>query len=157
MSITEKILAEADSALAAACEGEPRARLEAMTRFMRTFEQLAREVAKGAATWDEARLWASRNAGRLVAAEEALADWEVEMCRIYYSGGEEEAERALDRRSQHALARELFRDTPADELLASYEDKHLDQEFREQAERVALDGPDYVPRSHTWWRWPEKS
>jgi len=149
MSITDEILADADSALAATIEGERRDRLDAMTRFMRSFEQLAREVATGTATWDDVRPWAVRNSERLVAARDALCDWE-----IFYGGGEEEAEWALDRRSQHALARELFRGTPADELLASYEDEEMDREFREQADRVALDGPSWYPRSHTWWRWP---
>ena len=155
MPITHEILAEADVALAAALDGDLRVRLDAMTRFMQSFERLAREVAKGTATWDEVRPWATRNADRLVAADDAVSDWEVEMCQIFH-GGEEDAERALDRRSQHALAREVFRGTPADELLAAYEDEQVDRDFRDEAERLALDAPDYVPRTHTWWRWQSK-
>lgn len=121
---------------------------------MRSFDQLAREVAKGAATWDETRGWAIRNAERVVAAEAALSDWEIEMGRIFH-GNEEDAERALDRRSQHALAREVFRGTPADELLAAYEDADVDREFQDEAQRLALDGPSWLPRTHTWWRWQQ--
>jgi hypothetical protein len=151
-SASDEILATADAALTAAQDAEGRARLDAMTDFMRSFEQLARVVASGAATWDEARTWATRNAERLVTASSALTDWEIEMGRIFH-GGEEDAERALDRRSQHALAREVFRDTPADELLAQYEDAEVDKDFHDEAERLSLDAPSYVPRSHTWWRW----
>ena len=156
MSITEEIMAEAEAELAAAGEGEPRARRDAITRFMRSFERLAREVARGAATWDEARPWALCNADRMCAARDALTDWELELGRVFYHGGEEEAERALDRRSQHAIARELFRGTPVDDLLAGYETDDVDQDFRDEAERLALDGPSWYPRSHTWWRWRDE-
>ena len=64
----------------------------------------------------------------------------------------EEVEAALDRRSQHAFARELFRDAPADELLARYDDPKVDEDFRAAAEHVALDAPSYVSASHPWWR-----
>jgi hypothetical protein len=152
MSTTDDILATADSALATALESEGRERLDAMTRFMRSFEQLAREVAEGTATWEETRPWAARNADRFVAVEDALSDWEVEMAQIFH-GNEEDAERALDRRSQHALAREVFRGTAADELLAAYEDEDVDREFHDEAQRLALDGPTWLPRTHSWWRW----
>ncbi len=152
-TITDAILADADAALAASLEGEPRKRLTSMTHFMMCFERLAREVAKGNATWDEARPWALRNAERLCATEDTMSDWEVEMGRTFYHGGEEEAERALKRRSQHAFARELFRGTPADDCLAAFEAEDVDHDFQDEAERLALDAPDYVPRTHTWWRW----
>jgi hypothetical protein len=153
MPIVDDILATAEITLAAALRSQGRERLDAMTQFMSSFERLAREVAKGTATWNEARAWATRNAERLVAAEDALSDWEVEMAQIFH-GNEQEAERSLDRRSQHALAREVFRDTPADDLLAAYESKDLDREFQDEAHRLALDGPSWLPRTHTWWRWP---
>jgi hypothetical protein len=155
MSTTDDILAAADAALATVLETQGRERLDAMTRFMRSFEQLAREVARGTATWDATQAWAIRNAERFVAAEDALSDWEVEMAQIFH-GNEEDAERALDRRSQHAVAREVFRGTTADELLAAYEDKGVDREFQEEAERLALDGPSWFPRTHTWWRWRDQ-
>jgi hypothetical protein len=153
MSNIKQILDQAERALAKVVSDDKRSRLDAMTDFMRSFERLALEVAKGETSWDDVRPWAQRNSERLVAAKDALADWEHEMYRIFLSGGEEEAEWALDRRSQHALARELFRGTPADELLATHEDEEMDREFRDEAERLALDGPSYVPRTHTWWRW----
>ena len=42
-TITDAILADADAALAASLEGEPRKRLTSMTHFMMCFERLARE------------------------------------------------------------------------------------------------------------------
>jgi hypothetical protein len=153
MSAADQILADADAALAGALEGDERARLAAMTRFMRAFEELAQAVARGAASWDDARPWAQRTAAQLVAAEPALEAWELEQGALFYGGGEERVERALDRRSQHALARELFRGTPVDELLAAYEAADVDADMRDEAHRIALDGPSYLPRSHTWWRW----
>jgi hypothetical protein len=152
VTATDEILTDADAALTAAIEGVPRARLDAMTKFMLSFERLAREVAGGAATWDDLRPWAVSRAERLCSAHDALTDWEFEMGQIFYHGGEEDAERALRRRSQHALARELFRDTPADEMLAAYEDEEVDREFRDEAERIAIDALDWVPPSHVWWR-----
>jgi hypothetical protein len=154
MSSTADILAAADTALATVLNSQGRERLDAMTEFMCAFERLAREVANGTTTWDEMRLWATRIADRFVAAEDALSDWEVEMARIFH-GNEEDAERALDRRSQHALARELFRGTAADEMLAAYEDEDVDREFQDEAHRLALDGPSWLPHTHTWWRWQD--
>jgi hypothetical protein len=152
MTAIDKILADSELALEAARGDDPRARLDAITRFMLSFEQLAREVASGASTWDELRPWAVRNAERLCSAHDALTDWEFEIGRIFYHGGEEDAERALRRRSQHALARELFRGTAADEMLAAYEDEEVDREFRDEAERITIDALDWIPPSHTWWR-----
>jgi hypothetical protein len=126
-----------------------------MTRFMECFEHLARDVAKGVADWDQARPWAMRNAERLRAAREALSDWDLATGQIFYGGGEEAAESALHRRSQFALVRELFRDTAAEEMLLGYEAHDLDQDFHEQAARLVLDAPDWVPRSHSWWWWQE--
>jgi Ankyrin repeats (3 copies)/Ankyrin repeats (many copies) len=95
-------------------------------------------------------------AERLMAAlvQDALAAWETEMAGTFYHGGEEEGERALSWRSQHALALALMHGTPAADLLASHDDAEIDEEFRKEAERIALDAPEWVPRSHDWWRWP---
>lgn len=38
-------------------------------------------------------------------------------------------------------------DTTPEEIFA--------EEFRNEAERIALDAPEWVPRSHAWWRWPD--
>lgn len=150
MSKMQNILDEADAALEAASAGPDQERLESMTRFMRAFELLAREQV----AWSELRLWAESRSARLLAARDALADWEGEMARIYYSGGEEEAEWALEWRSQHELAQQLFQGTPAGDLLAAHEDKEMDREFQDEAQRLALDPPSWAPRSHFWWRWP---
>lgn len=155
MSVMDDTLAHAETALTASLQGEPAARLGAMTRFMECFERLARDVARGGADWDKARPWAMRNSERLRAAREALSDWDLETGQIFYGGTEESAERALQRRSQFAFVRELFRDTAAEEMLLGYEAHDVDQDFREQAERLGLDAPDWVPRSHSWWSWHE--
>jgi hypothetical protein len=150
----EPILRDADQALEESRQTEEKVRLQAMTRFMRCFERLAIEIAEGNATWDEVRPWAAERVERVRAAWPALTDWQHELGRIFYiaSRGEEETEAALDRRSQHAFAREAFRDTPVDEMLAEFEDPEVDQDFKEEAERIALDAPPYAPPSHTWWR-----
>jgi hypothetical protein len=152
MSLTNEILATADSALMAAQESEGSARLQAMTDFMHSFEQLAYAVANDEATWAEARPWAERTAEQLCSARDALTAWELELGEHFYSGGEERAERALVWRSQHAIARELFRDTAAYELLVAYEDNEVDHDLRDRAERLALDRPSWAPQTHTWWR-----
>lgn len=33
------------------------------------------------------------------------------------------------------------------------EDEEIDREFREEAGRIAIDPPDWMPVTHTWWRW----
>jgi hypothetical protein len=153
MSFTATILADADAALSAALVGEPHARLRAMADFMESVERLWHEAAQGGASWEDARPWARANAERLRSAREALDDWELDLGHLFYTGGEEETERALMRRSQHSLARDLFRGTSVDDLLAGYEAEDVDADFRAKAELVALDGPSWLPRTHTWWRW----
>jgi len=149
------ILAEADSALLTSLNSDGPVRLQAMTDFMNSLERLARAVADGQDT-GAARPWAIHTAEQLYLAGGALSDWEQELGELFYGGGEERAERALVRRSQRAIARELFRDTRADELLAAYEDEDVDRDLLDRAERLALDRPSWVPRSHTWWRSREK-
>lgn len=151
---TNEILASAGTALANALRHQGRERLKAMIQFMNSFEQLAREIEKGAAIWDDARPWALRHVELLCSAHDALTDWELELGRLLYEGDEEATERALERRSQHAFARALFRGTPAEEMLIAYEDEDVDRDFRARADGYALDGPSWVPRTHTWWRWP---
>jgi hypothetical protein len=155
MSITDDFLAEADIALAAGLTNQGSEPLEVMTRFMQCFEQFAHAVVRREADWDQATPWAIRNAERLCATRPMLSDWDLETGRIFYSGGEEAAERALRRRSQFALVRELFRDTAAEEMLVGYDSHDVDHDFRAQADRLALQAPDWVPRSHTWWSWRE--
>lgn len=153
MSI-ESILHDADRALADSLQSDEKARLEAMTRFMRCFEQLAKAISEGNGTWDAVRPWAREATDRVQAARRALGDWQIDLGRIFYnpSGDEVDAEAALDRRSQHAFAREAFRDTLVDAMLAEFEDAEVDQDLRDEADRLALDAPSYAPPSHTWWR-----
>lgn len=157
MSSTDEILARADKALSITTSEDKHASLRAITELMKSFELIARKVAHGDATWDAARAWALANEAPFRAARAALQAWELEKAELFYHGGEEEAERALARRSQRAFARELFRGTPADEMLSSFDDEEIDEEFRAEAERIAIDAPDWVPRGHRWWRWPKET
>lgn len=154
MPTPEELFADADRALAAVPETQGRDQLFQMRRFMEAFERLGREVATGSATWAAARPWALGVAERLTAApvQDAFGTWATEMMELFYHGGEEEGERALSWRSQLALAQVLFQGTPAAELLA-YDDAERDEDFKQEAERIALDAPEWVPRSHDWWRW----
>jgi hypothetical protein len=151
---TEQILEEADAALTAALDetATRHARKTAMTALMRTFDALAKDVAKGTATWEQARPWGQRNAERFYEAQSALNDWQRELADLS-GGNEEEMEWSLDRRSQHAFAREVFAGTVADELLATYESEEGDADLRRRADLYKLDPPDHVPRTHTWWFW----
>lgn len=124
-----------------------------MRQLMETFELLGMEVLEGKSTWSKARPWSLQNATRFAMATDALRLWEDEIRRDFRCGGEEGRNRALNRRSQHAVAQVLFSGTPAGELLASHNDEEFDRELRLEAERIALDAPDWVPRSHDWWRW----
>jgi hypothetical protein len=92
----------------------------------------------------------------LQAARSAFGDWQLELGRIFYvaARGEEEAEAALYRRSQFAFAREVFRDTSVEPMLTKYEDAEVDQDFQDEAVRLELFAPSFIPRSHTWWSWP---
>ena len=151
---TETILRNAELALAEALDSDPARRLDAVTRFMRAFEDLARDIAVGRGDWDAVRPWARSMVERVSAAWLALGEWELEMGRLFFSasGDERDAENALDRRSQHAFAREAFRGTPVDVMLAEAEDAEVDQDFHDEAVRLGLGKPSYVPATHTWWR-----
>ncbi|HEU4729759.1 MAG TPA: hypothetical protein VFT22_17810 [Kofleriaceae bacterium] len=155
MMTLETILEDADRALSDAQHGEPDARREAATRFMRAFDHLAREIAAGRGSWDRVRRWARGVSARVCFASAALADWQSEMGLLFYGHGvsERDIAAALDRRSQHAFAREAFRGTSADPMLAGFEDDEADEDFHDEAERLKLDPPSWVPRSHTWWSW----
>lgn len=148
---TDATLVSIEAKLAeAAVAGDRKTRVAVMRELMQGFAELAREVAAGKASWDELRGWGSCHTGALIAAREALTDWELEMGEILWRS-EEWAERALEWRSQHAFAREVFHSTEADDLLAGFEDEEMDGEFHERAEAWAFSPPDYVPSSHTWW------
>lgn len=151
---TETILQDADRALTEAQGDDPKLRLAAITRFMRTFYDIAQQISAGNGSWDGVRSWARDIADRVAAARPALGAWQRQMGDLFYdpSRDEVDAEAALDRRSQHAFAREAFRDTPVDAMLAGYEDAEVDQEFHDEAVRLALDAEQFVPASHTWWR-----
>jgi hypothetical protein len=148
-----EILAEADVALAATQNDEPKARRNAMADFLRCFERIAQEVQAGTSSWESLRPWALCNAGHLLAAYKAMEGWQGELVKFAHERGEEGVERALAWRSQFAFARELYRGTPAEELLEIYDDQEGDRELRESAESLGFEAPDYIPRTHTWWRW----
>jgi hypothetical protein len=160
MVSTDEILREADAALSDAIEavrGADRAeQWRAMQRFMATFERLGTAAGHGAAVWPEARAWALRTAPRFVLARDALGAWHDQMWHQLQDNGEQGAELALSWRSQSAIAELLFRGTPAAELLASHNEAQFDEELHDQAENVGMDAADWVPRSHTWWRWGER-
>jgi hypothetical protein len=155
MQPLDEILTAADDALAAARSDEEAVRVRAMTAFMEAIEQIAHAIEAGASR-DDALRWAGQRAEKLLALENAMTDWQLALGHLFYDvGGEEHVERALLWRSQHALAREIFRDTPVDALLESYEDAKVDADLRDEARRIAIDGPNWAPRTHTWWRWPD--
>jgi hypothetical protein len=130
---------------------------EAMHRFMLELVAIA-HTAPGSPLWSQgARAWARRCALLVLAARDAFVDWSAETGDLFYfQGGEEATARALERRSNLELARELFRDTEAADLLDACRSNAADQEYRDQAEQYGLDPPDWVPRSHTWWLWRDR-
>lgn len=152
--ITDAILREAELALMDACADDSKLRLQAMTRFMRVFEDLARDIAASQGDWEAVRSWARTLVERVVAAWLALGEWELEMGELFFSAlrDERDAENALYRRSQHAFAREAFRGTAVDAMLADAEDAEVDQDFHDGAIHLGLGRPSYIPASHTWWR-----
>lgn len=156
MSNLEKILAQADEALSKASIGEPEAQRDAIGKLMQCFEQLAREVAQGTMTREAVTAWAERNAERVRATRQAFKAWDAETGDMFYapSGGEEEAEAALKRRSRQAFALEIFRGTQAEEVLAGLDSEEFDRDLHDEADRLELFAPSYIPRSHTWWIWP---
>jgi hypothetical protein len=156
MTELEQILDEAAVALAAASDEDAKTRLAAMTRFMAQIERIARMVMAGTTTWEDAKAWAERNAKNAIAARRGLEDWCLETGDMFYGGGEEGAERAMERRSRFKFAHDLFRGTEAEEWLEGYQTAEVDQDYREQAEQCGLDPPDWVPPSHTWWLWRKK-
>jgi hypothetical protein len=153
MTELEQILKEAESALSASSQEDDNTHRAAMTKFMAAMKRIARMVVAGNATWDAVRPWAKHNANQVISARRGFEDWSGETYRIFYGGGEEEAERALERRSLLEFVLTLFRGTEAEEWLDGFETDDVDQDYREQAEQCGLDPPDWVPPSHTWWRW----
>ena len=140
----------AGSLTAAATSGRDR---HAIEPAMLGFESLAKLVQEGKATWDHFRPWAAAHAEDVARARFALEEWSLWMGQEFRQGGEEGAERALLLRSQLEFARTVFAGTSALETLEVISDEEGDVEFRHEAERRALDPPDFVPRSHVWWRW----
>jgi hypothetical protein len=104
--------------------------IAAITRFMRTIEEVARLIDAGDGSWENVHEWAAHNTDRMLSTRSALATWEIELGHLFYSADrtEQEAEAALDRRSQHAFAREAFRGTEAEGLLVSFEDAEVDED-----------------------------
>lgn len=130
---------------------------EAMRRFMQELVAIASASAGGAIWSQDDRAWARQHASLALEARDAFVDWSAQTGDLFYfQGGEEASERALERRSNLELARELLMGTEAEELLNACRSDDVDRDYREQAEQCGLDPPDWVPRSHTWWRWRDK-
>ncbi|MEZ4363306.1 MAG: hypothetical protein R3B48_24230 [Kofleriaceae bacterium] len=155
MSSLDEILDGAAGALGAANSEDAAERLLHMNHFMLAFERLSQLNLDRLDALPAVRTWATKNARPLMAARRALEDWSLESGRLFYGGGEEEAERALERRSRFQVVCEVFRATDAGEWLQAFASDDVDQDYREQAAQCALDPPDWVPRSHTWWYWRE--
>jgi hypothetical protein len=152
----DEILEKAATDLVAANSEDGGERLRYMGSFMMAFEKVARLMPWPSPPSQALRLWAIQNALLLMDTRRALEDWSLESGRLFYGGGEEEAERALERRSRFQLACDVFRETAAEDWLEAYASDEVDQDYREQAEQCGLDPPDWVPRSHTWWRWRDR-
>lgn len=151
MTIDHATLAEAEAALRAAAITSPED-TRPIRWFMLAVEQLVRSVAAGTLRWEETAEGAHEHADQVMAARRAFGEWAMELGSIFYSsGGEEGTESALRRRSQQAFARELFKGTAADAMLAMSEDAEVDQGFRQETVRIGLSAPEYIPESHTWW------
>ena len=149
MSISKTRLVTIEEALIAAADPDRAAYRVAMSAFMEGFKELACE----ATDWEQLRPWAAEQSKHLLAADQALADWSATTANIFYKGGEEGTELALERRSKLELVSDLFRGTEVESLVEACRDDEMDELYREQALGFAIDPPDWVPPSHTWWRW----
>jgi hypothetical protein len=156
VSDIEHILADAEVALLASRVGDAQERQAAMNCFMTAFERVARRVAQGESTWADVHPWAVRNAFHLIDAFDELEQWSEGTATVFYRGGEEATEQALERRSKLEIVRDAFGGTVAEEWLRPFGSGGMDQEYREYAHGFGLDPPDWVPPSHTWWRWRTK-
>jgi hypothetical protein len=153
MNDVEKALCEASEALAAARSESQQDGLVAMSRFMQHVGHLAQLVARQETSWEVLRGWAGEHTEALRAARRALQAWDLVLGSLIYEGDEEQVEDALDKRSQRAFARELFHGTLAEEMLQAFDDDGVDRDLRARADAYFFDGPSWVPRTHTWWRW----
>lgn len=116
----------------------------------------AEAVARSEETWEPARTWARLNAHLAISAYSAFESWSSAIAGIFYSGGEEEIERALIQRSQLELVRHLFSGTEAEEVLAPITSEEVEADYRQAAARLHLEAPSWVPRSHSWWYWRDQ-
>jgi hypothetical protein len=153
VSDLDSILTDAEAALLASRIGDAGERQAAMNRFMTSFEQVARHVAQRESTWADVHPWAERNAAHLIDAFDELERWSEETATVFYRGGEEATEQALERRSKLEFVRDAFGGTIAEEWLRPFGSGGMDQEYREYAHGFGLDPPAWVPPSHTWWLW----
>lgn len=116
----------------------------------------AEAVQRSEESWEPARTWARANAHLAISAYGAFENWSSTIAGVFYSGGEEEVERALIQRSQLELVRDLFHGTEAEEVLAPITSEEVEADYRQAAEQLYLEAPSWVPRSHSWWYWPKK-
>lgn len=107
MSVTTNAtLASVEAKLAqAAMAADRKSRVAVMRELMQGFGELAREVASGRASWDELRGWGAHHSRALIAAREALTDWELEMGEILWRSEEWAGERWSGGRSTRSRER----------------------------------------------------
>jgi formylglycine-generating enzyme required for sulfatase activity len=120
--------------------------------FMNGIEAMAQRIASGGGSWRELEDFAARTAVLVASAAKQIEHWASPIWQGMESGGEDEALLALERRSQLELAKELYRDTAATPVLDDVWDPAQDDELRERSIQVGVDGPDYLPDTHRWWR-----
>lgn len=154
--IRNELLSKARSCLVAAASGEDRVSERHMAEFMQLVAEQRREADSSEQQTTEVRQWAAEAAGLLVAAWDALSLWSLQAGYHQERGSEEEhALEALRRRTQRECARDLFQGTDAATLLDACADAEVDAELHQLAVDFHLTPDDWVPRTHTWWWWPE--
>lgn len=152
-----ELLSKARSCLAAAASGEDRVRERHIAEFMQLVAEHRRDAASSEVQTTVARQWASEAAGLLVAAWDALSLWSLQAGYHQERGSDEEhALEALRRRTQREFARDLFQGTDAATLLDACADAEVDSELHQLAVDFHLTPDDWVPRTHTWWWWPDQ-
>jgi hypothetical protein len=140
---------------AAVQQGTRTEQRQVLAPLLQSTSRYADAVARGDATWELVRGWAAENAQLAIDACQVLASCSAAIASIFYGGGEEDAERALIQQSQFELVRDLFRDTAAEPFLEPIRSAEVEDDYRQAAEQLQLVAPSWVPRSHSWWYWPQ--
>jgi hypothetical protein len=146
MSTSETLLEDASAAL----------RDHDVVRFFGVMYVVGKAVTAGTTTWSEHAAWAREHASAVIAARPAFGTWSTENGHLFYdpTGGLEEVEKAVRRRSELAFARDLFAGTPADEVLAELVSEEYEHDLHEEADRLDVFRPPTLPATHRWWKPP---